>query len=104
MVSNSLKLTKEPIHFGTDGWRGVLGVDFTIERLLPVAIAAAQELAFRAPKELKSRKIVIGYDSRFLAKEFADAIASAVQSVLTMPLPSKSSKTHSSSRYFIQSL
>ena len=48
MASASLPLGPAPIQFGTDGWRGVLGVDITVERLLPVAAAAAQELAHRA--------------------------------------------------------
>ncbi len=86
MVKNSLHLSASPIHFGTDGWRGVLGVDFTIERLLLVAGAAAQELAYRAPGDSKSRTVVIGYDRRFLAPEFAEAIASAVRGCELEPL------------------
>ncbi len=75
-----------PVHFGTDGWRGVIGMDFTIERLLPVATAAAQELAYRAPSDLKTRKIVIGYDRRFLAQEMAEAVAAAVKGCDLEPL------------------
>ena len=93
MKSNSIGLIPSPIHFGTDGWRGVLGVDFTIERLLPVAAAAAQELLFRAPKDLKSREIVIGYDNRFLAPELAEAICSAVLGCGLAPIISESSVT-----------
>ena len=65
MASAPLRLTPAPIKFGTDGWRGVLGVDITVERLLPVAAAAAQELAHRAPEDCTSRTVVIGYDRRF---------------------------------------
>ena len=75
-----------PIKFGTDGWRGVLGVDITLERLLLVAAAAARELASRSPSNLKSRTVVIGYDRRFLAPEFAEAIASAVRGCDLEPL------------------
>lgn len=85
MLYNSLRLAASPIQFGTDGWRGVLGVDFTIERLLKVASAAAQELAYRAPSDLKSHTIVIGYDRRFLAPELAEAIASAVRGCELQP-------------------
>ena len=86
MASASLPLSPAPIQFGTDGWRGVLGVDITVERLLPVAAAAAQELAHRAPSELDSRVVVIGYDRRFLAPELAEAIASAVRGCELEPL------------------
>ncbi|MFM7286939.1 MAG: phosphoglucomutase/phosphomannomutase family protein, partial [Cyanobium sp.] len=46
MASAPLPLEAAPIAFGTDGWRGLLGVDITVERLLPVAAAAAAELAY----------------------------------------------------------
>ena len=86
MTSNQLPLSASPINFGTDGWRGVLGVDFTVERLLRVAIAAAQELAYQAPLGLQSRRIIVGYDCRFLAPEFAEAVASAVRGCHLEPL------------------
>jgi phosphomannomutase len=79
MLSAPLPLEPSPIAFGTDGWRGILGVDITIERLLPVAAAAARELERSAPEGLTSREVVIGYDRRFLAPEFAAAIAAAVR-------------------------
>ena len=86
MASSPLRLSPAPIKFGTDGWRGVLGVDITVERLLPVAAAAAQELAHRAPEGLSSRTVVIGFDRRFLAPELAEAIASAVRGCNLEPL------------------
>ena len=89
MASAPLRLTPAPIKFGTDGWRGVLGVDITVERLLPVAAAAAQELAHRAPEGCTSRTVVIGYDRRFLAPELAEAIAAAVRGCELEPLLSE---------------
>ncbi len=86
MSLNPLYSSNPQIKFGTDGWRGIIGVDITLERLLVVASAAAQELAFRAPKDLKSRKIIIGYDRRFLAAEFAEAICAAVRGSGLEPL------------------
>ena len=91
MASASLPLSPAPIKFGTDGWRGVLGVDITVERLLPVAAAAAQELAHRAPSDLDSRIVVIGYDRRFLAPELAEAIASSVRGCELEPLLTETS-------------
>ena len=86
MSSAPLPLEPAPIAFGTDGWRGILGVDITVERLLSVAAAAARELAHAAPAGLDSRTVVIGYDRRFLAPELAAAIAAAVRGVGLEPL------------------
>jgi phosphomannomutase len=86
MGSAPLPLQASPISFGTDGWRGILGVDITVERLLPVAAAAAAELAHSAPEALTSREVVIGYDRRFLAPELAEAICAAVRGVDLEPV------------------
>ena len=90
MASAPLPLQASPICFGTDGWRGILGVDITVERLLPVAAAAARELESSAPPGLGSREVVIGYDRRFLAPELAEAIGSAVRGAGLEPLLSDS--------------
>ncbi|MFZ0409305.1 MAG: phosphoglucomutase/phosphomannomutase family protein [Cyanobium sp.] len=90
MASAPLPLEASPIVFGTDGWRGILGVDITVERLLPVAAAAARELAHSAPAGLDSLEVVIGYDRRFLAPELAEAIAAAVRGAELVPLLSDS--------------
>jgi phosphomannomutase len=89
MASAPLPLQASPIAFGTDGWRGILGVDITLERLLPVAAAAARELESSAPEGLSSREVVIGYDRRFLAPELAEAIGSAVRGAGLEPLLSE---------------
>ncbi|MFN9618117.1 MAG: phosphoglucomutase/phosphomannomutase family protein [Synechococcaceae cyanobacterium] len=86
MASAPLPLEASPIVFGTDGWRGILGVDITVERLLPVAAAAARELESSAPAGLASRTVVLGYDRRFLAPELAEAIAAAVRGAGLEPL------------------
>lgn len=57
-----------PIRFGTDGWRGVIGFDFTFARTVLVAEAIRQYLA---EQKLAERPLVIGYDMRFLAGDFA---------------------------------
>jgi phosphomannomutase len=60
------------IKFGTDGWRGVIADDFTFENLEKVALATA--LHYKRHKKIKNG-IVIGYDARFLSREFADCVA-----------------------------
>ncbi|MCX6134679.1 MAG: phosphoglucomutase/phosphomannomutase family protein [Ignavibacteriales bacterium] len=60
------------IKFGTDGWRGLIAADFTFDNVAKVALATANY--FKRHKRIKNG-IVIGYDSRFLSKEFAQTTA-----------------------------
>lgn len=69
-----------PIRFGTDGWRGVIAADFTFERLYRAAGAAAKILA-STYGDNGSRRILVGYDRRFLSEEFASITAQAIQAV-----------------------
>ncbi len=64
-----------PIKFGTDGWRGLIAADFTFDNVAKVALATANY--FKRHKKIKNG-IVIGYDSRFLSKEFAETTAEVV--------------------------
>lgn len=74
-----MSATSSPIKFGTDGWRGVIADEFTFDRVRWVAPRVAQVLA-RTYGESSSRPLVIvGYDRRFLAEEFARAVAETVQ-------------------------
>ena len=66
--------TLEKIKFGTDGWRGIIGFDFNLSNLSRVVVAACQELHYQYYKEVNSKKILIGYDRRFMASEFAKHI------------------------------
>ncbi|HTY36321.1 MAG TPA: phosphoglucomutase/phosphomannomutase family protein [Bacteroidota bacterium] len=60
------------IKFGTDGWRGLIAGDFTFDNVAKVALATANY--FKRHKKIRNG-IVIGYDSRFLSKEFAQLTA-----------------------------
>jgi phosphomannomutase len=71
-----MAITINPIKFGTDGWRGVIAADFTFERVAKLAPLAAQVLADYSNST--SRRIVVGYDRRFLAEEFAKVAADAL--------------------------
>ncbi len=67
------KQTIQPaIKFGTDGWRGIIADDFTFANLEKVAQATADY--FSSHPKIKNG-IVIGYDARFLSKEFAERSA-----------------------------
>ena len=67
------------IKFGTDGWRGVIAEDFTFANLRYVALASADYL-----KELSDGQsnpsTVIGYDGRFMSREFAEETAKVMAS------------------------
>ncbi len=58
---------KTDIKFGTDGWRGIIAKDFTFEK---VELAAHAYAAYVLNKN-KNKKIVIGYDGRFISNNFA---------------------------------
>ena len=59
------------IRFGTDGWRAVIGEEFTYANLRRVADAAGKVIAAQNP----GGTVLIGYDTRFEAGSFADAAA-----------------------------
>jgi phosphomannomutase len=63
------------IKFGTDGWRGVIADDFTFENVSKVALATANY--FKRHTKIKNG-IVVGYDARFLSREFAEAVATVL--------------------------
>ena len=60
------------IRFGTDGWRAVIGEDFTFDNVRAVAQATAQWMQ-RAG--LAGRGAVVGYDTRRQSDAFALAVA-----------------------------
>ncbi len=72
-------MSVDAIKFGTDGWRGVIGAEFTFERLLSVAPIAAAVLADTYAAKTGNRKIVVGFDRRFMAETFAKRMAVAIQ-------------------------
>lgn len=63
------------IKFGTDGWRAVISKDFTFDNLLKVAQAHADHL-----KEKNGKKVVVGYDTRFMSENYASVVAEVFSS------------------------
>ena len=63
------------IKFGTDGWRGIIADDFTFPNVRKVtrAIASYLETAYS-----KDKPVLIAYDTRFLADEFARTSAAVL--------------------------
>jgi phosphomannomutase len=73
-------LAAKPITFGTDGWRGLIAADFTVERVMKVAPLAARVLADTYGKTAKPT-VVVGYDRRFMSEEFAQVAAESIQAI-----------------------
>lgn len=61
-----------PIKFGTDGWRAIIAKDFTFDNCQIVAQGIANYLN---NSKLNKKGIVIGYDNRFMSREFANECA-----------------------------
>ena len=57
-----------PIRFGTSGWRGVLGEEFTFERVRAVVAAAADRIATARP----GARVFVAHDRRFLGPRLAE--------------------------------
>ncbi|MBO3458307.1 phosphoglucomutase/phosphomannomutase family protein [Aetokthonos hydrillicola Thurmond2011] len=76
-----MPVAAKEIKFGTDGWRGVIGDDFTFERLALVAPVAAKVLFQTYGEKVDSRTIIVGYDRRFMAEDFARKVTEVVSAV-----------------------
>ena len=74
-----MPFTINPIKFGTDGWRGVIAADFTFERVAMLAPIAAKVLADNYGNVANNRQVIVGYDRRFMAEDFAKVAAEALQ-------------------------
>jgi phosphomannomutase len=71
-----------PVVFGTSGWRGEIGSDFTFNNLRIVTSAIVEMFRNEEPsvmqaigvsghEEIRRRGIVVGHDNRFLGHQFA---------------------------------
>jgi phosphomannomutase len=73
------------IVFGTSGWRGEVGTDFTFNNLRIVTTAIietlktggaslAAHLGVKGFDEVRRRGVIVGHDNRFLGPEFASSV------------------------------
>ena len=63
------------ITFGTDGWRAIIARDFTFDNVARCAQGLADYLRARGTA---SKGLVVGYDTRFLSRNFAETVAQVV--------------------------
>lgn len=86
----------QPITFGTDGWRAVIADGFTFDNVRRVseAIAVAAR-TLEPPEGIDRNALVVGFDRRFLSREFAALVAETVRAagfrvvLSTAPTPSQ---------------
>lgn len=60
------------ISFGTDGWRGIISREVTFDNVETIAQAYADYLI---DQETGKKGVVVGYDTRFLSREYAHTAA-----------------------------
>jgi phosphomannomutase len=60
------------IKFGTDGWRGIIGDDYTFDNVRAVGRAIA---SYVLKHEEWRRGVLVGYDTRFMSRNFAEALS-----------------------------
>ncbi len=83
---------KEPanVTFGTSGWRGIFGADYTLYNVQRVSRAILDlyrnnlkelkdELGVSTFEEFKQKGVLIGHDARYLGNEFAKGVACVFQ-------------------------
>jgi phosphomannomutase len=79
-----------PVIFGTSGWRGEIGTDYTFNNLRIVTSAIMEMFSEENPSvlsaigvtgfdEIKRRGIIVGHDNRFLGKDFAMEVIGLLQ-------------------------
>ena len=68
-------MEKIKIKFGTDGWRAIIGQEFTFDHVEQVAQAYADLIS---PRLQSASPIPLGFDRRFLSEDFAKAFASVL--------------------------
>ena len=68
------------ISFGTDGWRAVIADGFTFDNVRRVAGAiAVAARTLEPPADVDRNTLVVGFDRRFLSREFASVVAETLR-------------------------
>jgi phosphoglucomutase len=73
------------IKFGTSGWRGIIAREFTFDNVRLATQGIALYLNSQSETQ-KSKQVILGYDTRFLGREFSLAAAEVLASNGLVPL------------------
>ncbi len=76
--SNSLNNSNNKISFGTDGWRSIIADGFTFSNVRKASTAIGRLILNNNNKDYP---VLVGYDTRFLANDFADECAQTLYSL-----------------------
>lgn len=68
-------MAETEIQFGTDGWRAVISDTFTMANVRRVAQALAD---YVVSESTSTPTVVVGYDTRFLSRRYAEEVASVL--------------------------
>lgn len=68
------------IKFGTSGWRAVIADEFTFLNVRKVSQAIAGYVKSNCPRNNSPPQVIVGYDTRFNSKEFAQSAANILAS------------------------
>jgi phosphomannomutase len=70
----------QEIAFGTDGWRAVIADGYTFDNVRRVAAAiAVAARGLEPPDGIDRNALVVGFDRRFLSREFASVVAETLR-------------------------
>ena len=65
------------IRFGTDGWRAIIGDEYTFDNVAACAAAVAMDAQ---KTDRAHRGVAVGYDTRFQSRQFAETAAEMIAS------------------------
>ncbi len=68
------------IKFGTSGWRAIIADEFTFQNVRVLSQAIAGYVKSRSLRKDSPPQVIVGYDTRFDSKEFAQAAANILAS------------------------
>jgi alpha-D-glucose phosphate-specific phosphoglucomutase len=74
------------IKFGTSGWRGIIARDFTFDNVRLATQGIAEYLSQLSTPDSQPKTVILGYDTRFLGKEFSLAAAEVLAANGLTPL------------------
>ncbi|MGB7767944.1 MAG: phosphoglucomutase/phosphomannomutase family protein [Verrucomicrobiia bacterium] len=76
----------DSIKFGTSGWRGIIARDFTFDNVRLATQGVAEYLNQLKTQNSKLKTVILGYDTRFLGREFSLAAAEVLAANGLKPL------------------